>query len=481
VVPSPPPRSPAVPSGDKPSLSISDLYGRVDRALRDALPGEVWVSGEVRSFNVSSRGHCYLDLVDPSGAQDMAAPVLKVVCWSGRWARVRATLDQVGIVLEAGLVVRVRGEVQLYKPRGDISFILSELDTDALLGKVAAERARLVKALVDEDLFDANRRRPVPTVALRIGLVASPGTEGYRDFLGRLEASGLAFDVRVVPTQVQGREAPTSVAAAVTSLAATDCDIVVVVRGGGSKGDLATFDTEPVARAIATSSVPVWTGIGHTGDQSVADEVANRSFITPTECGDELARRATRYWEDALDAGRRVSRLASDVATGATEHLSRARLRLATGSRMQLDLHAARVATRSGALHGGAQRQLDAHRRDLADRATGLARSASATVDLAGSTMVRRTTILLTLPERVVDAEDRQLGSWRRLLSAYDYRRQLERGYSVTRGADGTVVRSVTGLEPGTELTTRVSDGEVRSVVAAVGEIAVHDQGGTPR
>jgi exonuclease VII large subunit len=95
--------------------------------------------------------------------------------------------------------------------------------------------------------------------------------------------------------------------------------------------------------------------------------------------------------------------------------------------------------------------------------------------------MVRRTTLLLTLPERVVDAEDRQLGNWRRLLAAYDYRRQLERGYSVTRGADGTVVRSVTGLEPGTELTTRVSDGEVRSVVAAVGEIAVHDQGGTPR
>ena len=69
-----------------------------------------------------------------------------------------------------------------------------------------------------------------------------------------------------------------------------------MVRGGGSKADLAAFDAEPVARAIATSDVPVWTGIGHTGDQSVADEVANRSFITPTECGQELARLAIDYW-----------------------------------------------------------------------------------------------------------------------------------------------------------------------------------------
>src|SRR5664280_123486 len=93
---------------DGDALSISDLYGRIDRALKGALPGEVWVSGEVRSFNVSSRGHCYLDLVDPVNAQDSGTPVLKVVCWSGRWSRVRPTLDQLGITLEAGLVVRTR-------------------------------------------------------------------------------------------------------------------------------------------------------------------------------------------------------------------------------------------------------------------------------------------------------------------------------------------------------------------------------------
>src|SRR3981189_2274433 len=101
-------------------------------------------------------------------ARRPGSSVLKGVCWSSRWSRVRTTLDQLGITLNAGLVVRVRGEVQLYKPRGDISFILSEFDTDALLGKLAAERARVIKALTDEGLLDANRSLAIPPVPLRI-------------------------------------------------------------------------------------------------------------------------------------------------------------------------------------------------------------------------------------------------------------------------------------------------------------------------
>ena len=103
--------------------------------------------------------------------------------------------------------------------------------------------------------------------------MASPGTEGFNDFLGQLSGSGLAFTVVVVAAQVQGRRAG-ALARGIKALAEADCDLVVLVRGGGSKADLVAFDSEPVARAIALCPVPVWTGIGHTGDQSVADIVA---------------------------------------------------------------------------------------------------------------------------------------------------------------------------------------------------------------
>jgi exodeoxyribonuclease VII large subunit len=440
---------------EPPALSIGELYGRIDRTLRKAFPEDFWVSGEVRSFNVSPRGHCFMDLVDPKHAQDAASPVLKVKCWSTTWRRVRTTLDQLGISLDTGLVVRVRGKVEFYKPRGDISFIMTELDTDALLGKVAAERARLVKALVDEGLFDRNRRLAVPRLPLRIGLVTSPGTEGYRDFIGQLEASGMAFDVRVVATQVQGRAAGKSVALAIAGLQSEGCDVLVVVRGGGSKADLSTFDSELVARAIAASRVPVWTGIGHTGDQSVADEIANRTFITPTDCGAELARQAIGYWASVIEQGVATARMADSAVGEASLHLDRCRNRLAMGARMHLGRHADGLHRKASSLGGTAQRHLDD-----ADRL-----------------MVKRLTLLAALPNRIIETEERQIRQWTQLLGAYDYQRQLERGYSVTRGDDGAVLRSIAGLAAGTGLVTRLADGEVHSTVdVARDEVDEHDR-----
>jgi exodeoxyribonuclease VII large subunit len=447
------------------ALSIADLYGRIDRALRGALPGQLWVSGEVRSFKVSARGHCYIELGDPAD-RSASAPVLKVVCWSSRWSKVCALLDQLGIVLDAGMVVRVKGEVQLYKARGDISFILSELDTEALLGKVAAERARLVKALVDEDLFDRNRRLPVPHPALNIGLVASPGTEGFRDFMGSLESSGMAFAVRLVPTHVQGRRASASVASAIRRLSGESIDIMVVVRGGGSKADLATFDAESVARAIAGADIPVWTGIGHTGDLSVADEIANRAFITPTECGQELARAVTAFWQSRLEAGLVVGRLARQQMASADRLLERHRHSTITCARTQLERHGDRLIHRSYALRAAARGHLDAHDRRVRQRVEDLVKTSRRSVIGDQERMGERTRRLAVLSDRRLEVETQRIGHWRRLLGAYDYRRQLERGYSVTRDAMGTVVRSTRQVEPGALLFTHVSDGEMVSTVA---------------
>src|ERR1019366_7983782 len=294
------------------ALSITDLYARVDRAVRSTFPEEVWITGEIRSIKVNANGHCFIDLVDPANAQSSGAPQLSVKCWANRWRTVRSTLERLGITLDAGMVIRARGEVEFYKVRGTVDFKLSEIDTDALMGKVAAERARLIQALVDENLFDRQRRLRVPALPLRVGLVASPGTEGANDFLGGLRGAGLAFHVPLAPAAVQGKDAPAQVAAAITGLRSGAMDVIVVVRGGGSKADLAAFDQERVARAIANSDIPVWTGIGHTGDLSVADEVANRAFITPTECGQELARLATDFWRTCVEAGVVAARTARE-------------------------------------------------------------------------------------------------------------------------------------------------------------------------
>jgi exodeoxyribonuclease VII large subunit len=462
--------------GGPDALSITEFYGKVDRAIRTSFPSALWITGEIRSMKVLPRGHCFIDLVDPSNAQDSGAPTLNIKCWSTRWRSVRSTLDSLGIILDAGMVVRVRGEVQFYPARGTVDFILSELDTDALLGKVAAERTRLVKALVDERLFDRQRSLHVPPVPLRVGLVASPETEGCNDFLGGLRSSGLAFAVTVAPTAVQGKGAPARVARAITRLGREPLDVIVVVRGGGSKADLAAFDAEPVARAIATSKTPIWTGIGHTGDQSVADEVANRAFITPTECGQELARVVSDYWTASMRAGLVVSRHSREMLGRSEQALYRHRHGMVTGTRSQLDRHADHLVHGARALRGAARGQIETRAHHLEGRAQSVARSSRRSLDSGRRALDVQSQRLVTLPGRRLQGEELRSAQWRRLLGAYDYRRLLERGYSVTRDESGRVVRSAAEVAPGSRLVTRLTDGDVMSIVTSDGVAAASPQ-----
>ncbi len=452
-------------AGSADALSITELYSRVDRVLRMAFSQEVWITGEIRTIKVLPRGHCFIDLVDPTNARDASAPTLNVKCWSTRWRAVRSTLDSLGIALDAGMIVRVRGRVEFYKARGTVDFILSDLDTDALLGKVAAARARLIKALVDEGLFDRQRMLPAPVLPLRLGLVASPRTEGFSDFMGGLVGSGLAYEVKVIPTVVQGRQAASKVAGAISKFQFEPLDLIIVVRGGGSKADLASFDHERVARAIASSAIPVWTGIGHTGDQSVADEVANRSFITPTECGQEVARLGLGYWREIEDSSAQLVRLAREQMATADRHLVSRQRAAAIGARSQLHRHSDRLTHRARTLRGVSRNQIDSQALRLAARGGALVAASRRVLRAEEDAVIGRARRLTTAPERELVAEDRRIEQWRRLLGAYDYRRQLERGYSVTRDEHGRVVRSVASVSTGSRLLTRLSDGEVASLV----------------
>lgn len=438
--------SPAAAAG---VLTVAGLYDEVEGALARVFPRvrELWVRGEIQSISDQHgrSGHCYLDLVDPDTSGVRQAPVLRVKCWRSTWGPLRSTLGREGLELQPGMVVVLRGTLDFYRPRAEVGFILTELDVTALLGRLAAQRAALLRALAAEGLLDRNRSLPVPEVPLRIGLVASPGTEGYRDFLGQLTGSGYTFEVAVVPTQVQGTDAPEAVAGAVAALSSAGpqrFDLLVVVRGGGSKADLAAFDAERVARAIAGASVPVWTGIGHTGDESVADLVANRSCITPTECGRELASRVDLWWEGRVATPTDIVARAASVAVAGAE-------------RRNLDGRA-RVA-------GTARHLLRRQSELLGGRAGVVARRAPHLIEESRTSLVRRAARLGPLAIGQVDRASGLVDSWRRLLGAYDVERQLARGYTITSDRDGRLVRSVTGLQPGAELTTRFADGTALS------------------
>jgi len=439
-------------------VSVAQLYAEVSTALARAFSGQrqIWVRGEVQELSEPRSGHCYLSLVDPDSGHDPQAAVLRVSCWKTRWGPLKRTLGREGIVLQQGMVITLGGRLELYRPRGSLNFIAQDLDVTDLVGRLAAHRAALLRRLEDEGLLTRNRAVILVPVPIRVGLVASPGSDGYRDFMGQLGSSGFSFDVRVAAVQVQGPDAPASIARGICQMeAAGDRDVVVVVRGGGAKADLAAFDDERVARAIATSALPVWTGIGHTGDQSVADMVAHRACTTPTACGRELALTVTAWWEAS------VASPASIVWRRSTEVLADAQRRD----------HVVR-----GRLAASARQRVERGHERLRQQARSVLRCAPAAVDDAHDASRRTARRVGPLAHAHVHRQSDRLGHWRRLIAAYDVDRQLERGYTLTIDSDGRPIRSATDVTVGEMLRTRFADGAIRSVVEEV-ELRVAGRG----
>jgi exodeoxyribonuclease VII large subunit len=305
-------------------------------------------------------------------------------------------------------------------------------------------RDRVIRKLVAGGLFDANRARPFPVVPLRVGVVASVGTAAWHDFHDELERSRLGFQLRVCDTRVQGERAAFGIAAAVRTLARRgDVDCVVVIRGGGARNELATFDAEAIAVAIATSPVPVVTGLGHEIDRSIADEVAHTAHKTPTACARALI--------DAVgDFGRRL-----DTSWAAIEAQAR---HLTADARRGLGERAHRVARRTHAAVERSDERL-AMRRDRLREAPhrGLA-IGIAQVDQRHERLVRRAPVSL-------DSEIRSLADASSRLALLDPVNLLRRGWSITRDADGRVVRSIDEIDDDAVISTELADGRVTSRV----------------
>ena len=402
---------------DEPVFEIGEFYQLLTAHLESSFGRRRphWVRGEIAK--VYEKGHVYVDLVDAgTTASDAKRPVLNAHCWATPWGPLKRRLASEGVTLTSGMVVNVCGYVDVYAPQGRIGFSITEIDLQGLLGDVARRRNELVERLRAEGLLESNKRVPLAPVALRVGLVASPGTEGYHDFTGQLMNSTFGFDVVLIRTQVQGDAAPSQIVGAIAALNDAGVEVICVVRGGGSRGDLACFDDERVARAIATSATAVFTGIGHTGDESVADLVAHTHAITPTKLGEELVARVRAWSEVNLRTpAQRLVALTEDLTAEADSYLSERRRTMIFAVR---------------------------------DRLRSEERSLKNTRDR-----------LVVHGRHVVGSAERELTSIRQLLAAYDPTRRLAQGWSIVTNDRGDVVRSLGDVSVGHDVHVRVGDG----------------------
>lgn len=404
-----------------PTLSVSEVLSRARVVVERAFGDEVWIEGEIQALRRTDT-HVYFDLVE---ARDDGRPAarLPVILFETNRRGVNVLLRRAGgaVRMDDGTQVRLRGSVSVYDRTGQVQLRMTAIDPTHTIGLLAAERDRILAALSAEGLLAANGRRALVGPPLRITLVTSRGSAAYEDFLHELTASGLGFRVRVHDVRVQGREAAPSVVAALATVDGSSTDVVALVRGGGARTDLAAFDAEAIARAIAALPVPLVTGLGHEIDRAVADEVAHTALKTPTACAAWLVERV-RSWLTALDDGwTAVTDRALDRLERAEARVDRAARRAVVSSRRGLD-------------------RADQQHQDLARE---IARRAP----------------------RSLERADGRLTEWSARLAAYDPTRTLARGWSITRTQAGDLVRSPADAPPDTTLVTTLAEGEVVSRV----------------
>jgi exodeoxyribonuclease VII large subunit len=409
---------------DEPTFKVSELTGAVQAALDVCFPDEVWVQGEISSLKRSAAGHVYFQLVEPGPAGAPPIAQVAITLFAGAKASVNATLKQVrGVRMTDGVEIRLRGRLALYGPQGRLQVRMTAIDPEYTLGRLASERDRILQALATEGLLGRNARLPLPLRPRRIGLVTSRSSAAEADFLHELSQSGLAWQVVAVDVRVQGADAERAVTAALTQLAANKVDVIALVRGGGARTDLAAFDSELIARTIAALRVPVFTGIGHEIDTSVADLVAHTAGKTPTACAAHLVAHVRSFHD-------RVERLWTDV-------------------------------TRQ------AQRRLDQHDQQVRSLGASTTRAAQTAVVAAGLRIDESVRRLPRAATRDHDDSVLRLGLVEGRIAALDPQRALRRGWSITHTAAGTLVRAASDLEPGIELVTSFADGEAHSRVLA--------------
>lgn len=461
----------------EPTYGVGELAAAVTRAVAAAFPAEVWVRGEIDGLRpTNASGHVYFSLCERSSRRGPTASLGVALFRTERLRVERELRAWPGFELANGLEVRIRGRVQ--HRFGRVQVVMSGLDPVHTFGRLAADRDRVLRALAADGLLEANGRLVLATAPLRLGLVTSAGSAACADVLAELEASGFAFRVTMADARVQGTGAEASLLRALRALAGLPLDAVLVVRGGGARTDLVTFDSERLARAVAAMAIPVLTGVGHEIDTSVIDEVAHLACKTPTACAGFVV-------ELVAEAMARAEAAWAGVQRHGQGHLTRAQVTLGrqagavavrvggalAGARGRLDGRAARAATLVRSRLAAGQSRLEAAPRRV-EAARLDARLARLDAELvgAGSRAARAAQHTTATSEGALDLLAARV-------DAADPARALARGWSLTRTADGRLVRRAGDLAAGQAIVTTFASGEAASTVT---DISTPAPGGTP-
>jgi exodeoxyribonuclease VII large subunit len=438
---------------------VSAVRTHLEREYSDC-----WVEGEISNLRNPDSGHLYFTLKEESAQ-------VRVVMF-------RSSAKLLRFRPENGLHVTVRGRITVYEGRGELQ-ISAEFMEPQGAGALQLAFEQLKARLEAEGLFDSSRKKPIPPLPLRIGVITSPQGAALRDVLNILARRHHSASVLIYPAQVQGESAPIEVTAGVHHFNRTrNVEVIIIARGGGSAEDLAAFNHEGLARAVAASKIPIISAIGHETDFTIVDFVADLRAPTPSAAAELVIRSRQEIEGQAEDLYRRLGRairyrllmarqeLSERTQQGAfarmmdginrrQQRLDEASFRLERAQTQLLERSHRRWEIASASVrHYDARQRLAAIRQRLDADTASLTLAAHARLLAGRAVLDRRTAALEALSPVAI----------------------LNRGYALVFDARGQLVKDAARVTPGDDVSARLARGSVRARVSSV-EPAAESEG----
>jgi len=283
------------------AYSLFEVNQYIKRVLALNFEEPIWVECEINQVS-NSRGNLYLDLIEKSEDNDQIVAKSAATLWYRQFLFIKKKLDKLtDSILSEGVKVKLKVNIE-FSERYGMSLNIIDIDPAFTFGQFELNRQKVIEQLRSKGLLDRNGQHKLPTVIKRVAVISSETAAGYQDFVNQIleNAYDYHFDIDLFPAAMQGQKTEREVVDALRSAQEGNYDIIAIIRGGGSKLDLAAFDNYNIAFEIANCDIPVFTGIGHDIDQTVCDIVSNQVLKTPTAVANFILDHNTRF-ESEID------------------------------------------------------------------------------------------------------------------------------------------------------------------------------------
>jgi exodeoxyribonuclease VII large subunit len=432
--------------------SVAELTSRISGVLATNF-SNLWVEGEVSNFHPAQSGHLYFTLKD-------AKAQVKCVCFRSQAMRLKFRPED-------GLKLIVRGSISVYEPRGEYQIYVEHIEPSGV-GALQLAFEQLKKRLEAEGLFDEARKKPLPMMPQRIGVVTSPTGAAVRDIIRILRRRFPNLHLIVYPVRVQGDGAADEIVAALKYFNRKQMvDVILLARGGGSIEDLWAFNEESVARAIAACMIPVVSGVGHETDFTIADFVADMRASTPSAAAEIVVKSRQEFQRHLRELEHKISQRMRYLLLELRHHLKE--LTTHMGFRRLEDLlrrHRQQTDELTARLGISLEGRIERLRHRYTVAATRIASfDLRARIRTFGLRVVQRSTELGIKMERLMVGKIAQLERLRLQLEERSPLRVLQRGYAICTDADGNVVSAADQVAIGAQVNMQLARGRLGAEV----------------